>query len=300
MAGTRNRNAQRTPRTGDKSMARRKAQDDDRRIVEDEENKYFSRSVGKAFSILDLLKLRNEPSTLKDIEQATELTKSSAFRLLQTLEQLTYIQQRADGRYVISDRYRPDSGTLVRETLLRSEMRAMRTLQEEFQETVNLAVLFTNHIEVVRVMEAQNPVRMTNTVGRILSPHASSLGKAITAFQPEQVRRRLITSYGLVRFTPATITDEILLRTEFENICKNGIAMEKEESTLEGYCFGAPVFQVGPAAVGAISISMPKSRVPAAKLRAEMVDALRRTAEAISAELALAASPASQRVFVKG
>lgn len=300
MVVKRNRNAERTPRTGAKSMPRRKAQDGDPRTDGDEENKYFSRAVGKAFAILELLKIRNQSLALKDIEEAINLTKSSAFRLLQTLEQLTYIQQRADGRYVISDRYRPDSGAQVRETLLRSEMRVMRALQEEFQETVNIAVLFTNHIEVVRVMEAQNPVRMVNTVGRILSPHASSLGKVITAFQPEDVRRRLITSYGLVRFTPATITDEILLRTEFENIRKNGIAMEREESTLEGYCFGAPIFQVGSAAVGAISISLPKSRIPAAKLRAEMIDALRKAAEIISAELASVANPASRKVHPKG
>jgi DNA-binding IclR family transcriptional regulator len=32
---------------------------------------------------------------------------------------------------------------------------------------------------------------MSQTVGRIIPPHASSLGKAITAFQPEAVQERL-------------------------------------------------------------------------------------------------------------
>lgn len=299
MARTREGKTESGPKIAVRSIAPRQAQQEDSRIADDDGKKYFSRAVGKAFLMLDLLKARNEPSTLKELENATDLTKSSAFRLLQTLEQLNYIHQRADGRYEISDMYRVNSGTQLREILLRSEIPALRALHEKFQETVSIAVLFTNHIEVVSVIEAHHPVRMANTVGRILSPHASSLGKAITAFQREEVRRRLIVSYGLVRFTPATITDEILLRSELNKICKEGIALEKEESTPEGYCFGAPIFQGEDAAVGAISISLPKSRVPTGKLRARMIDALRETASVISAELAAAHGPVSRDTSTK-
>lgn len=276
------------PKIADKLTAQRQTRQDSSEIGDDEGKKYFSRAVGKAFLMLDILKERDEPSNLQEIEKATDLTKSSAFRLLQTLEQLHYIHQRADGRYEISEQYRANSGDRIRDILLRSEMPALRALQEEFQETVSIAVLFTNHIEVVRVIEAHHPVRMANTVGRILSPHASSLGKAITAYQPEEVRHRLIMSYGLVRFTPATITDEIVLRSELNKTCKEGIALEKEESTPEGFCFAAPIFHGGDAAAGAISISLPKSRVPVGKVRARMIEALRETASAISAELASA------------
>lgn len=287
------------PKAAGKSITRRRLPQVDAGSIDLDGSKYFSRAVVKAFLMLDLLKARNGPLTLKEIAENTGLTKSSAFRLLQTLEQLTHIRQRLDGRYEISDRYRVDSGTQLREALLRSETPVLRAIHEKFQETVSIAALFTNHIEVVKVLESHHPVRMANTVGRILSPHASSLGKVITAFQPEDVRRRLIVSYGLVRFTPATITDEILLRTELDSIRKEGIALEKEESTSEGYCFGAPIFQDGDTAVGAISISLPKSRVPIGKLRIQMIDALRTAASTISRELALANHSASRRVSPK-
>lgn len=56
---------------------------------------------------------------------------------------------------------------------------------------LRLAVLFDNHIEVVAVIESPDLIKMSQTVGRIIPPHASSLGKALTAFQPEAVQERL-------------------------------------------------------------------------------------------------------------
>ncbi len=246
---------------------------------------YFSRAVGKALELLEILKSQNTSMTLNEVTKRLDLTKSSAFRLLETLTELTYIQHRIDGYYEISNQHRVSVGTQVRESLLRLKLPVLRKLQEEFQETVSVAVLFTNHIEVVRVIESNQVVRMVNTVGRILSPHASSLGKAITAFQSEEVRRHLLTSYGLVRFTPATITDETLLRAELDGIRATGIALEKEESTAYGYCFGAPLFQIGESAVGAISISLPKSRVPSGDVRFTIVHSVQKAAATISDDL---------------
>ena len=55
---------------------------------------------------------------------------------------------------------------------------------------------FDNRIEVVATLDSPQLIRMANTVGRILPPHASSLGKAITAHLPDDVVERLRRSYG--------------------------------------------------------------------------------------------------------
>ena len=79
---------------------------------------------------------------------------------------------------------------------------------------------------------------MGNTVGRIVPPHASSLGKAVAAFQSEDVRDRLVRSYGIHRFTEHTVTDEVELKLEFERVRSRGYSTDEEESVLEGCCFG--------------------------------------------------------------
>ena len=87
-----------------------------------------------------------------------------------------------------------------------------------------MAALFENHVEVVAVFESKQLMRMTNTPGRILPPNASSLGKAVTAFQPAGIGEKLVRSYGTHRFTANTITDEIELREEFARIREQGFA----------------------------------------------------------------------------
>jgi len=253
------------------------------------EDPYFSRAVGKSFLMLNLLSLADEPLTLNQMTSQAELTKSSCFRLLHTLERLHLVARTVDGRYLLKEKSAGASAARITSALLQVEQQHLRSLNEEFGETVSVAVLFTNHIEVVQTLESPRVLRMANTVGRILAPHASSLGKAITAFQPEEISRKLLVSYGLQRFTANTITDERLLREEFERIREQGYASEAEESTPDGYCFGAPLFfQSGKApgvAVAALSLSMPKSRLPEGEARSYMVQRLLTTASQVSAEL---------------
>ena len=251
----------------------------------DVEDPYFSRAVGKSFLLLNLLSLTEEPATLNQMASRAGLTKSSCFRLLHTLERLHLVKQSSDARYALTESSGSTSSTQITNALLRAPQEPMRSLNEEFGETVSVAVLFTNHIEVVHTLESRRMLRMANTVGRILPPHGSSLGKAITAFQPEDICRKLLVSYGLQRITPHTITDEVLLREEFERIRKQGYAFESEESTPDGCCFCAPIFlnkdaQPG-APVAAISISMPKSRVPEEVARERMIARLLATAREI-------------------
>ena len=257
-----------------------------------EDDQYFSRAVGKAFYILNVLNQSEAPVALNEMAARTGLTKSSCFRLLHTLERLRHISQGADGRYCTVEKNRVSASTLVANALLRGPQHVARALNEEFGESVSIAVLFTNHIEVVQSYESSRVLRMSNTVGRILPPHASSLGKAITAFQPDPVCRKLLVSYGLQRYTAHTITDEAVLREEFEKIRKQGYAYEGEESTWDGCCFGAPIFDGDPGgngpAVAAISISMPKSRVPFEEAQPHMVELLLLSARTLSQSLGAA------------
>ena len=70
---------------------------------------------------------------------------------------------------------------------------------------------------------------MVNTLGGIIPPHASSLGKAITAFQSEQVQSKLIHSYGIRRFTEHTITDEVAVMAELADVRKRDLRLKTKK-----------------------------------------------------------------------
>jgi DNA-binding IclR family transcriptional regulator len=250
-----------------------------------DENPYFLRSVGKAFFILNFLSRSKRGSMLAEITNAADLTRSSCFRLLVTLQDLGYVTQDEGGRFAIAEDRWVNSGRQIAAALPAAASESVQRLVSVFRETVSLAVLLGNHIEVVFVHESPQVIRMANTVGHILPPHASSLGKAITAFQVPDLRNHLLRSYGLMRFTPATIIDESEVIADYETIRRSGIAREADESTPDGCCFGCPIFLGDSSAVAAISLSMPKMRLPEGEALAYLMETLRHESITISKKL---------------
>ncbi|MEO7141978.1 MAG: IclR family transcriptional regulator [Bryobacteraceae bacterium] len=248
---------------------------------------YFSRAVSKALEALEILKRSPEPMALHQLAAATGLTKTSLLRILQTLEDAGYLERDNAGHYRLTADIRPLVPTRLLSTLLRAATPVMRGLTREFGETTGLAFLFDNHIEVIAVVESPHLMRMGNTVGRILQPHASALGKSITAFQADQRRERLLRSYGIAKFTPRTITDENKIAAEFARIRERGYSTDAEETTPDGCCFGAPIFTAPGPVLAAVSMSIPKSRLGNRQWQEQAAQAVRRAAKTIGDEVQL-------------
>jgi DNA-binding IclR family transcriptional regulator len=239
-----------------------------------------SRAVTKALDMLELLRGSEESIPLGGIAAHVGLAKPSAYRLLHTLEEAGYLVADAAGRYAMPERVRPAVASRFLGSLLAAALPGMKDLVRQHRETVSLAALFENHAEVIAVTESPEIIRMGNVVGRILPPNASSLGKAIVAFQSEDRRERLIGSFGVYPFTEASITNAADLQRELELVRQRGFATDMEESVPHGCCYGVPV--LGPAghAIGAISVSMPKQRHTPERGQ-QLVEALRAAARRI-------------------
>lgn len=249
---------------------------------------YFSRAVGKAFEILQALTAAGAPLTLNEISSSIALTKSSAFRLLYTLEALHEVERDEQGHYLRTQgSLQVGGGDRLPQHLLEAAAIPMRKLHMRFHETISLSVLRERHIEVLDVLDSPQLIRMSNVVGRILPPHASSMGKAITAFQEPDLRAILLKSYGFTQFTEQTLIDERLLEDSFARIRETGISYDDEENTPGGFCVGVPIFWPGRQVKAALSLSMPKARLPQ---NAAAREAIPGALEAAASEIASALS----------
>ncbi len=244
-------------------------------------DRYYSRAIGNALRVLELFQQSSRPLALADVTQAVKLPKSSAFRILRTLEVAGYIQRVENERFVLARAAAAMANHQVNQ-VVEAARPMMRQLSQEFRETISLAFLFENRIEVAAVIDSPHRVSMGNEVGGLIPPHASSLGKCISAFQEDGLREKLFRSFGLVRFTPNTIVEEMALAKELELVRAQGFARDLEETTLGGCCLSAPIFDKQDRAVAAISISMPKMRYAN---QDRLVAAVRDAAAAITNQL---------------
>ena len=246
------------------------------------QEEYFIRAVGNAIDIIELLSQSTEAVSLLHVTEAVGQSKSSVFRILCTLENKGLIERRPGDLYVLSRSGFSLQSDRLLDRLKHAAQSPMRDLSREFRETVSLAFLRQNHIEIVEVIDSPQRIRMYNVVGGLIPPYASSVGKCIAAHQPETLREHLLTAYGLHAFTPRTITDAALLDEEFRRVREQGYAVDREESTTGGYCFGAPVWVSAERVAAALSLSLPEARLADER---KLVDAVRRTARTISERL---------------
>ena len=256
-----------------------------RPVAAPSQDQYFSRALEKGLQAIEELSQASNGLSLIEIASRLKLTKPSAFRIMRTLENLCYAAKSSDGRYILSAATTRQMPVRTVQLMLQSGAEVLRKLVQEFRETASMAALYENHIEVVMVLESPQLIRMTNTLGRILPPHGSSMGKAITAFLDTNKREHLLRTYGTAPITQHTISDEAMLEKELESIRRQGHAEDWEESTPGGVCFACPILRPGSIAAGAVSISLPRMRLEGAEHQARLTTAVRNAVAEISQDV---------------
>jgi DNA-binding IclR family transcriptional regulator len=96
--------------------------------------------------------------------------------------------------------------------------------------------------------------------------YSTALGKAMLAFAPEEEKPHLLSSLNFQALTPYTLTSLLQLRSELENVRREGYALDNEENVLGARCIGAPVLNARSEALAAISLSAPITRISTEKI----------------------------------
>jgi DNA-binding IclR family transcriptional regulator len=244
------------------------------------EDRYLSRSICRALDVLDSFSAVHPEFTLKELSKRVSIPESSLFRVLLTLEKRNYLVQNSDGSYQLSPRLLHGRSLDDAKTTLAVAQPEMQALASRFNETVSLAHLFEDRIQVLEVIESFHDIRIGNRRGRVLPPHCSAMGKIITAMQPPEQIHKLLEVYGLNARTVHTVTDRNALLNEFKIARKQGYAFDREESTLGGICVAAAI-QSRNHTVAAISISTPMARMTAERER-QICKAVLESAQKIS------------------
>lgn len=214
-------------------------------------------SVNKAFQILGCFSVAQPELTLTQISSTLSYPKSTALNLIRTLEQCGYLFRTSNGQS-----YRLGYKILELSYVLRSSLPVVQyslPFLEDLQEFTNEIIYLTSHINgQVLYLEGIYPSRrMANysISGKTLPMHCTGCGKAMLAYLPLDEQRQVIQKYGLQRFTDYTITDELKLYDELEEIRKRGYSIDFQEESLGVKCIALPILNSDGYPTAAISIS---------------------------------------------
>ena len=199
--------------------------------------------------------LARTPEGVRADEVAETLGKSTstAYNLLASLCDEGVAERHAGGVYKLSATFREtvaqegdrhDLSGVVDDLLARTHKRSY------------LAVLRNNTLRVVLERGLQGMPKLPGMNPEIAdNAHALALGKVVLALGPRDAVEQY-ASFGLRRFTTATITDPQRLAEELKNVRLTGVACEREEFEKDFCCLAAPVLDHDRRFLGAVGISM--------------------------------------------
>lgn len=218
-------------------------------------------SMDKTFGLLEFLASEGRPASLQEITEAVKLSKPTAYRLLQSLQQLGYVARPSGSRdYLIGPRAARLAAVDPYAELKSAARPLLRRLHEALNETVNLGVLSGNQVAYLDFMETTQALRFIVTPGQSDPFYCTALGRAIAAQLDEGQLERLLAKTKLRPMTGTTVKSLAELKRKIQKTREAGIAEEVEESVSGVCCFAVSLTAMGfPEA--AISIAVPVQRL---------------------------------------
>ncbi len=178
-------------------------------------------SIDRAADLLEAIAAAPEPETAPLLADACGLNRSTAWRILATLESRGLVERDPDtNRYRLGFAVLRLAAAAGHEPLVRIAHPLLRQLADASGETANLAV--ARRLELVYADQVQaRHVMAPNWLGHPVPLHATSTGKAFLAALTDD---ELAAVVRLERFTDTTITTLGALREELAAVRARGWA----------------------------------------------------------------------------
>ena len=249
------------------------------------------RAVERALDILLCFTRQAPELSMTQIADQVGIHKSTVHRLLATLESKRFVQRDPDtGIYRLGIRLLQMSYlALEQNDLRRIAIPFLQHLGEQYQENIHLAVWDETDVVFVHIIESPQRVKLAAAVGQRLPAFATASGKAMLAFMPEGMVKRILNR-GMPKFTPYTPHTTDVVLQELEAVREQGFALSVQEYEDEINAVAAPIFDVDGQPIASVAIAGPAYRLTLERM-IDIGPHVKAVTRDISQEFTLSVSP---------
>lgn len=220
------------------------------------------RAVERALDILLCFADASDLS-LTEVAQRVNLHKSTAYRLLGSLESKGFVIRDAK-----TDKYK--LGYRIWELVANLQqaddpallfLPEMEKLRDALGETVSLYVRDGKERIRIQAVQSNHPIRRVAPVGVRLPLYVGASSKILLAFEDESVRQKIFEDK---QWQEAVDIEEF--KRQLQEIRQAGYATSIEERETGAAAVAAPIFNQSGQLIAALSVSGPSNRLTAAKM----------------------------------
>lgn len=220
-------------------------------------------NVERALDLLEYLARHPGEHGVRSLGAALELSPSTVFRLLETLEQTGFVRQNAaTDKYAIGIKaVQLGISALGALDITAIAPASLRALAAETGESAFLAVRDDTELVYLLKEEGHYSIRTTALLGSRRPLHCTGLGKAFLATMSAAEVAGLLQRAGMPRLTAQTITELGALWEELAHIRARGYATDREEIEEGLACVAAPIRDYRGETIAAVSMAGPVGRM---------------------------------------
>ena len=224
-------------------------------------------SVDRAAALLKAIADSARPPTVVELAEKTGLNRSTAWRLLATLDAHGLVERDpVSQRYSVGYAILRIAASAEHDSIVRRARPVLEQLALNTGEAVNLALAKGVHLVYVDQVDPPQ-ILAPNWLGRHVPLHATSSGKAFLAYLDPAERDGLLGEH-LERFTKSTITDRATLEAELDAARRDGYAVSVGELEESLYGASSAVLSEQGRPLAIVSVWGPDRRVPKLRLPA--------------------------------
>jgi IclR family acetate operon transcriptional repressor len=215
-----------------------------------------TQAVDRAASLLLAVLESPRPVPFAELAAVTELPKSTASRLLTSLERHGLVRRGPDSAVRPGPVLTRFAGSGRANALLRVAQPHLERLGEVCGETINLAVPGVGAVEQIAQVDSRFLLGATNWVGRSVPFHCSALGKVFLAHGVAQIPKG-----RLERRTDRTLVTREALDLELAKVRRQGYAVADSELEPGLVAVASPIYGPDGTVVAALSVTGPSVRL---------------------------------------
>jgi len=217
------------------------------------------------------------------------MSKTTVHRLLTTLETKRFISRdKITGMYRLGFRLVEMASLVLQDMELRRWAQPyLKSLSNQYGETVDLSVLDGSHVIYLEVIESQRRVKLAAATGQSLPAYFTASGKALLAFAPEEQVRKILAENIAEQMGETGLTISRAME-DLGKVAERGYAISEQEYEEHINAVAAPIFDADRCAVASIAIVGPSFRLSRERLP-ELGESIRKVAEEISREVGITA-----------
>lgn len=225
-----------------------------------DDSKSIVKSVAKAFAVLQAFGTDTPELVLADVARAAKIDNATAFRMLNTLVQLGYVEKVDDSRRFRLGFKCLDLGfnAIARSDIRQLGRPLLRSLVGNTIEAASLGVLDGDEaVYIERIQAGLQRLAVDVRVGNRVPAYSSALGRAMLAWLPLEAQRAFLADHPLRRLTSHTLVDVDGIMAELERVRAQGYAVSDQETVTGLRVLAVPITDIDGMPIAAMSVAAP-------------------------------------------